>query len=89
MARLPRVTISFPFDPALIYARRIAAPHAKYCGTNKRWSASGAEAAAFVARASTALLAEGRTATVRLDCRPVTLGTPALDAEIPAAAPAI
>ena len=77
MARLPRVSIAFDFDPVFIFARRIAAPHATYNGIGKSWSASANEAAAFVQRASAALLAEGRTAIVRLDCRPVTLGLPA------------
>ena len=89
MVRLPKVAISFDFDPALVYIRREEAPHAKYCGTSRTWKAPALEAAAFVARADREMKKAGRTVTVCIDYRDVTVGVPAAAAPVPAAAPSI
>ena len=89
MSRTPKVTIAFDFDPMLVVARRIAAPHANYCGTNKYWKTPASEAAAFVELADMAMKTAGRTATVSIDWRHVTVGIPAAPADAPAFLPSI
>ena len=88
MARISKVAISFEFDTPLVYIRREEAPNAKYCGTSRTWKAPALEAAAFVARVDRQMRAAGRTVTVRIDYRDVTVGVPAAAVPVPADAPA-
>ena len=92
MVRLPKVAISFEFEPALVFCRREEAPHAKYCGISRTWKAPALEADAFVARVDRVdrvMRAAGRTVTISVDYRPVTVGIPDADAPTPADAPSL
>jgi hypothetical protein len=72
----PMPTISFPYNPILIEARRSIAIKARWYPIDKTWIMSDADAKAFQVAGSTALADKGLFQVIHVDGAKVRLGQP-------------